>query len=601
MSSPKIVKSTRVNLSTQSYAHMMWETMDTATSLSCYILSREGEFEQLVTKRVSPLHYVCPLAYFLDNQAVRLLSKYPFIKTGINTKLNAEKRFIRAEVQCKETNERFRNFSCEASKPRVSAVMLMAQQKIAQILGDVPEFQNIDFGFGPGAAFGVRGDTSLYKKVTSTLECTTQFISIAADFLAEFPGWISPGTNDVNIVLGSEMTMVPKDATTDRSICIEPLLNGLYQKGFGSYIRKRLQRFGVDLDDQSINQRLARLAYEKRLATIDFSMASDTISYGLVLSILPPEWFDALNVARSPKYKYGDAWYDFQKFTSMGNGYTFELESLIFFALAYACTVYEGLEVDVGNNIGVYGDDVIIPQAVVDLFQEVTEFCGLQINKEKSFTEGVFFESCGSDFFLGYDVRPTFLKRKLSSLLPAYHAANSIFRTFKKVQKIVDDVSITPAKRVRDFNQYWSDPVLAYWRYGPYRFSRFHDSVVSCIPVHLRPIGPEGYGDGHLVGAIPSTGKGIERHPSWDGWYFRTYIERPKSVKIDGVPMGYALYFNKGLPIDLIKINYVRALPNADEMPGTLNGTSYSLRGKTVVRQIRTLCHFVWHSSEFAY
>jgi hypothetical protein len=590
MSIQKIVKRVDTRLSTRDYALRLWELIDTPVSLSCFLMDKYQEFAQLVSHEINPDDYCCPLSFAKDLQSIKLLAKYPFLKTGINLKLNAEKRFIEAEVMCRDTNERFRRIDF-VDNPRVQRVLSNATRQIAVILGDVPSFSDLDFSFGPGAAFSTRGDTSVFNKVKSTLECTTAFIPVLQSFIAEFPGWIPEGVSDVSLIPGSDMTMVPKNAKTHRSICIEPLLNGLYQKGFGSYLKNRLRRFGIDLGDQSQNQGLAQRALQHKLATIDFSMASDTISYGLVLHLLPIDWFQALDVARSPSYRYEGEWRTFQKFTSMGNAYTFELETLIFYALARASLEELGIQPMTGVNLGVYGDDVIIPQDAFDLFSEVAEFCGFRINVEKTFSKGQFFESCGHDYFMGLPVRPFSLKKKLNKLLPSFYAANQIKRTFNRFSSLYRDQC---SKRALGHYKPISHCEVDFRRSGSDDFRRLFDWVVDCIPPRLRVVGPEGYGDGHLIGP---KGRGEQRHPSWDGWWFRTFAERAIGISAENCPTGYALYFARG------KARLVGPATLRDFMDipkPTNNGFKYSQRSRTVVQKTQILCHFEWHDLTFS-
>jgi hypothetical protein len=97
----------------------------------------------------------------------------------------------------------------------------------------------------------------------------------------------------------------------------------------------------------------------------------------------------------------------YEKFSSMGNGYTFELETLIFWGLCMG--VCRELELE-PSQVLVYGDDIVVPVAAYELLSEVLTFCGFTLNSKKSFGSGPFRESCGKDYFLGADVRPFFLK-----------------------------------------------------------------------------------------------------------------------------------------------------------------------------------------------
>jgi hypothetical protein len=409
----------RMSMEAVKWATQLWESIDTPVSLSLEILLRYGEFEQVVRKTCNPSDYADPLSFFLDYQAVKALSKFPYLDTGIDRRRKAIDNFLAAEVECAKTNDRIRNQNLpERVLPPsqdVRKVFYLAARKIASILGPVPSLDALDFRFGPGASFGVRGDTSAFKKLTSPLECSFASSQICSEFLSEFPGWIPEGSTPVLQVSGSELSFVPKDAKTDRPICIEPMLNGLMQKGIGSYIRDRLLKFGVNLRRQEINQELARRAYFDGLATVDFQSASDSIAYMLVLDLLPIDWVEFLDISRSPRFYFEGGWYPLQKWSSMGNAYTFELETLIFYALAVSVCTVAGVPYTTGENLHVYGDDVVIPRAAFDLFLEVSTFSGFTINSEKSYVDGNFYESCGADWFMGHNVRPLLLKKRLES------------------------------------------------------------------------------------------------------------------------------------------------------------------------------------------
>ena len=93
----------------------------------------------------------------------------------------------------------------------------------------------------------------------------------------------------------------------------------------------------------------------------------------------------------------------------MGNGFTFPLETLIFWALtASAC------EGDV-DSVSVYGDDIICPRERADDVIDTLTMCGFKINLEKSFVEGPFRESCGCDYYKGIDIRPFYKKEPVVS------------------------------------------------------------------------------------------------------------------------------------------------------------------------------------------
>jgi hypothetical protein len=300
---------------------------------------------------------------------------------------------------------------------------------------------------------------------------------------------------DLKVVKGSELGFVPKSAKTDRPICTEPLMNIYIQKGIGTYIRSRLRKNGCDLNNQNTNGTLARLgSIDGSLATVDLSSASDTISYMTVLELLPSDWFDLMDKARSRFYSYEGKTYSFEKFSSMGNGFTFELESLIFLALARATCSFLGLS---GRNVSVYGDDIIVPVEAYTMLSQVLEFCGFTVNQMKSFHNGPFRESCGSDFFLGKDVRPVYLKKSLSNEV-LMSLCNRIFR-----KSHLND----PKERLL---------------YNIFKYQ---------IPKEYHILkGPDGYGDGHFVTDWKPNRSPMLRRRGWEGAEFKTLASSPTAI-----------------------------------------------------------------------
>jgi hypothetical protein len=420
-------------------------------SLKIYLLVKNGEWNQALYSDVKPEDYLTSRRYYLDAQVHALIKKYPYLDVDVNPREEAMRSFIKAEIACKETNDRFRaNPDLHLEGHAVRTIFRLAQRKIGELLGDCPKPESLSFEFGPGANLGVSKYTSSYHKLKSSLDVTYKGVGTALSFLSACPGWAhalacSPHCefdlyDRMNIVPGNRLSFVPKTAKTDRPICIEPLLNGIIQKGIGSKIRTKLRERGLDLKTAQKRHRLLakQSSIDDSLATVDLSAASDTISYLLVMNLLPYSWFKLLDSVRSPQYTIQGQTYSFQKFSSMGNGYTFELESLIFLALSRATMDYCGAK----GVCSVYGDDIIIPAECSEMLYKVLEACGFTVNAEKSFPAGPFKESCGGDFFSGIDVRPFFLKDKLSNqklfLLRNYFVRSGHEHYFPQLMNYID-------------------------------------------------------------------------------------------------------------------------------------------------------------------
>jgi len=223
----------------------------------------------------------------------------------------------------------------------------------------------------------------------------------------------------------SGLFTVPKKSDIDRVACKEPEINMLMQRACGNHIRRRLKQFGINLNDQTINQNKARDAYRDGLATIDLSSASDTISFLLVQQLLPVEWWSLLDDLRvkSTIIKGEPEPHQFELFSSMGNGFTFELESLIFYAITRVVSEYSGFDSSV---ISVYGDDIIAPNGIVPRLMRVLSLFGFIPNKKKTHSSGDFRESCGKHYKRGFDVTPFYIWRPIDTLPDLIRVLNRV-------------------------------------------------------------------------------------------------------------------------------------------------------------------------------
>jgi hypothetical protein len=220
-------------------------------------------------------------------------------------------------------------------------------------------------------------------------------------------------TKRAKLVTCNKLSFVPKTVKTHRVIAVEPLLNSVLQKGVDSVMRKKLRHVGYDLRNQGLNQDLAKIgSLTGELATMDLKSASDSISIELARLLLPPEWFDLLNRLRSPSYELDGAKHRYEKFCSMGNGFCFPLETLIF-AAATRAVMHEFPNGD--RRHAVYGDDIIAPTPAFDGIADLLLYLGFTTNETKSFNTGPFRESCGADWYMGQDVRPVYLDYPLAT------------------------------------------------------------------------------------------------------------------------------------------------------------------------------------------
>lgn len=332
----------------------------------------------------------------------------------------AIQKMLLSEVQCKKLNSQG-----IASFDNSDSIIFRAQQLIADVLGDIENlFPNFDehhsFTSGATVCRTRRFGDPYYKYDSSrSLSVTRSALPYAKLLISSTPLWAE---QKLEIVDGNVVFTVPKASDIDRAACKEPALNQLLQTTVGSYMRKRLKIFGIDLNDQTKNQELARKgSFTGRYATIDLKSASDTISQRCVFELLPLSWCRFLDDLRSPVGTLPDgSQVTWEKHSTMGNGYTFELESLIFWALTRAA-------IDMGrysrnkryfvraSQVSVYGDDIICPSHYYDNVVETLTGFGFTVNEKKSFHTGPFRESCGGHFYNGISVKPFYIRKPIDS------------------------------------------------------------------------------------------------------------------------------------------------------------------------------------------
>lgn len=275
---------------------------------------------------------------------------------------------------------------------------------------------------GPGSTRGTKHTDFVRKLFHSDLTCTD--LGLYRHYADNIPGsWkraesIRSSSHKVIVVKGSKLNFADKSSSEARIINTEANINMMYQKGIGTIIEGLLERFyKIDLSKQpDINRAMARLgSLDQSFCTIDLSSASDSISTNLVRFLLPTDVFQTLSAVRSKMIElpqeFGGHEVELAMFSTMGNGFTFPLQTLIFAALVEEA--YEDLNIEYRHSrrYSVFGDDIIVEPKAYHKVTSLLEYCGFKVNTTKSFSSGPFRESCGRDFFKGHDVRGIYLKR----------------------------------------------------------------------------------------------------------------------------------------------------------------------------------------------
>jgi hypothetical protein len=313
----------------------------------------------------------------------------------------------------------------------------------------LPLIEGLDTAFlhgkcGAGSAILASGEDFYSKMFSSRITYVTPLLK--EHYLRNvhrFPEWLSAESfrsaalGDPLHVESSRLSFVPKTTTISRTICIEPVLNMYYQLGLAHVLERRLRSFfKIDLSKQpELNRDLARRgSITGTLSTMDLESASDSISTELCRRALPKEVFDVLMAMRSPSCSLRGTTYTFGMISTMGNGFTFPLQTIIFACAVSAVYKVHGRSASFGidapsigpacgSPCGVFGDDIIVHSDMHDRVASFLHFLGFRVNLTKSFSQGPFRESCGCDFFLGKNIRGVYAKR-LTTAQDAYSLIN---------------------------------------------------------------------------------------------------------------------------------------------------------------------------------
>lgn len=315
------------------------------------------------------------------------------------------------------------------------------------------------FGFGPGANIGAKTGDPYGKLAISRLTYTDPALLKLYEYaIAGCPTMVEQelcrsSQYATAMVQGSRISFVPKDSRITRTICTEPILNMFFQKGIANVLEGRLRQVvGIDLRNQpDRNRRLCRLgSVTGAIGTIDLTSASDSLSMQLVRQVFPDHMVRWLERTRCKQTLHNGIWHELHMVSSMGNAFTFPLQTIFFTALvvgAYRAlnikVRYNGritsfgsdvahckvrrLESTADGNFAVFGDDILVLREAYDLVTRLLEVTGFLVNHEKSFNNGDFRESCGHDYFKGHNVRGVYI-RKLLDDLDYYSAFNRLQR-----------------------------------------------------------------------------------------------------------------------------------------------------------------------------
>lgn len=246
-----------------------------------------------------------------------------------------------------------------------------------------------------GPLSGSRDHIKWFKSHLDSDKLLSQSICAAQDYKMGIP---------FSECVSLTLTNVPKSFKSLRSIMPNTTLGGFYSYGLGRVIQDRLKSEGLDIRYlQQRHRNLARKYSTTRThATADLSSASDSFTLPLMNMLLPRKWFNVSKFGRIDHCKLGDQNIYLTSFMTMGIGFTFQMQTLLFYGLLTAIKLLSGAK----GRVSVYGDDLIYPSSMHSKVAALFNDIGFLLNQDKTFVHESFRESCGGDYYCGFDVRP---------------------------------------------------------------------------------------------------------------------------------------------------------------------------------------------------
>lgn len=350
---------------------------------------------------------------------------------------DAELAFTALQRDMKDASERLHSLP-----PGAMEILSVARDVLQDVIGEFPGFKDEAFPrFGPGAvrncnnsvlekykhlvAYGaytpskafnlsdvVRDGNQVHPDLEmKTRKHPTKGKRMSNLFRPHLGGWgLVPQV--------TRFSSVPKKVDTDRGIALEDPINMSNQLYVKDLLEERIANhrwgYAMPIKEQDRNRELARKgALYNTLATIDYSSASDTVTKDLVQMLFPDSWWRAFMRCVPTGFILSEHDFGPRKlfsFATMGCGCTFVVETLTFFAIDAAADIvmqlhagwhpdgYNIREIQISDAISAMGDDQTCPTYLLPLISYIGEQVGFRINHNKTFTNGLYRESCGAEW-----------------------------------------------------------------------------------------------------------------------------------------------------------------------------------------------------------
>lgn len=395
--------------------------------------------------------YSDPYVVKCKAQVVNFLKRYRF----------ASDKFSDVELE-QRTNAKFLADQYRIGKQfelpfRATLVLREARKIIRNVLGPAPTEEELSLHcrFSQNGTVGFGGkDVYLDKKIypgtalTGTVDEVRWFSNhLKGDQLLRDSIITNPnGCPQFNVVSSLKQVNVPKTALIMRPVRPNTLIGSYRSIALGSLIVERIdENLRVDLKRlQPVHNSLAQLGSRRmHNVTADLSSASDSFTPSLINRLLPRQWYNALKLGRTPYVLVGrgsksEMMIYSPSFMAMGIGYTFPLMTLIFHALLLSLQRLT----NISGKVSVFGDDLIYPRKLHPYVERLFVDINFVLNEEKTFHDIPFRESCGGDFYDGFDVRPARPEGMCELLEGSNPISAYVYKLFNSLIRRWDEVEL---------------------------------------------------------------------------------------------------------------------------------------------------------------
>lgn len=332
--------------------------------------------------------------------------------------------FPRKEEKDLAVIEGFVSTEAELSEVKIDPdpILLVGRAILADVFSSYDR-NDLRFRHGPGVTANVpiveKFDHRLTYGLQSVASFGSSFFFNEEDALTRLDRY-PVAANDSYFKPSSiaKVILVPKDSRGPRLISCEPAENQWVQQGIARFMINALEghRFSggqVNFTDQGINRALAlESSVTLKYATLDLKDASDRVTLELVRNLFGGQLLSDLLDVRSTHTTLPDGRVlALAKYAPMGSALCFPVMASCIYALCVSAIF--GLTGDLesaAKSVFVYGDDIIVENEYASFVINVLERYKLKVNREKSFIDSPFVESCGMDAFKGVDVTPIRLR-----------------------------------------------------------------------------------------------------------------------------------------------------------------------------------------------